>query len=105
MWTVSWSWQAETRVSTIHSVNSGVIVSHGLKMTYFSPEGWNQLGNFSAFQGALYKRIRKFSLDFSSACFLLVEDRRWRICDEWKGYIQRIQRCHRKTWWWMDFIR
>lgn len=39
MWTVAWSWQAETRVSTIYSVNSGVIVSHGLKMTYFSPDG------------------------------------------------------------------
>lgn len=39
MWTVSWSWQSNDRISSIHCVGTGVLVSHGLKLTSFSNGG------------------------------------------------------------------
>ena len=39
MWSVSWSWQSNDRISSIHCVRTGVLISHGLKLTSFSNAG------------------------------------------------------------------
>ena len=38
-WSISWSWQAENRISAIGSVEGGVLVSAGLKLVLIESDG------------------------------------------------------------------
>ena len=38
-WSISWSWQANERISTITAVEGGIVVSHGLEMVLIESDG------------------------------------------------------------------
>ena len=38
-WSISWSWQAENRISAIGSVEGGVLVSTGLQLVLIESDG------------------------------------------------------------------
>ena len=38
-WSISWSWQAEQRISSIAAVEGGVVISNGLRLVLIESNG------------------------------------------------------------------
>ena len=51
-WSVSWSWQAPSRVSAIESVNGHLCVAYGLELVLFNESNKVQWGTKYAIQGS-----------------------------------------------------